>query len=94
MIGNILTWISTDMYVSDSQSGFKALGPLAVKEIQLHLSGFEYCTEIIREINQHKWRVVEVPIKVTYSEYTMAKGQSFSKGVQTACKILLRSFMR
>ena len=81
-------------YVSDSQSGFKVFGPTVVQKIQLHLSGFEFCSEIIREIQQNSWRVEEIPIRVTYSEYTLAKGQSFSSGVVTACKILLRSFLR
>lgn len=93
-IGNIFTYIVTGKYVSDSQSGFKAFGPSALRRINLHLSGYEFCSEIIREVVQHRWRVVEVPIKVVYSEYTMAKGQSFSRGVITACKMLLRSFLR
>jgi polyprenyl-phospho-N-acetylgalactosaminyl synthase len=93
-IGNVFTFIVTGKYVSDSQSGFKAFGPVALSGIHLHLLGYEFCSEIIREIVQHRWRVTEVPIKVMYSEYTMAKGQSFSRGVITACKILLRSFLR
>jgi len=93
-IGNLFTYVTTGKYVSDSQSGFKAFGPAAVEKLQLHLSGFEFCTEIVREMQQHRWRVKEVPIRVTYSEYTLAKGQSFSNGVITACKILLRSFLR
>jgi glycosyltransferase involved in cell wall biosynthesis len=94
MIGNILTFMVTGLYVSDSQSGFKALGPQAIQQIQIHLSGFEFCTEIIREAKRHRWRIVEVPTRVLYSEYTLAKGQSFSRGVVTACKILLRAFLR
>ncbi len=58
------------------------------------MNGFEFCSEIVRESVQHKWRVAEVPTKVLYSEYTMAKGQSFANGVKTALKILLRSFLR
>jgi glycosyltransferase involved in cell wall biosynthesis len=93
-IGNLITYITTGTYVSDSQSGFKAFGPEAIRSLHLHLSGFEFCTEIIREAAHHHWRVVEIPIRVTYSEYTLAKGQSFSRGVITACKILLRAFLR
>jgi polyprenyl-phospho-N-acetylgalactosaminyl synthase len=93
-IGNILTLITTGMYVSDSQSGFKCLGPAALRTIELHLNGFEFCTEIIREAKRHQWRIAEIPIRVTYSEYTLAKGQSFAGGVRTACKILLRTFLR
>jgi glycosyltransferase involved in cell wall biosynthesis len=93
-IGNAFTYLTTGKYVSDSQSGFKAFGEQALRNIRLHLSGFEFCTEIIREAQVYRWRIVEVPIRVTYSEYTLAKGQSFSGGVVTACKILLRSFLR
>ncbi len=93
-LGNIFTLLVTGRYVSDSQSGFKAFGPKAVESIHLRLSGYEFCSEIIREVVHRRWRVVEVPIRVVYSEYTLAKGQSFSRGVITACKMLLRSFLR
>ena len=93
-IGNIVSFMATGLWVRDSQCGFKAFGPKALADINLRMSGFEFCTEIVRESVQHKWRIVEVPTKVIYSEYTLAKGQSFANGVRTAFKILLRSFLR
>ena len=92
--GNVITLLATGKWVQDSQCGFKVLGPKAVAQIDLKMRGFEFCTEIVRECVQHKWRVAEVPAKVMYSEYTLAKGQSFAMGVKTAFKILLRSFLR
>ncbi|MBU0766730.1 glycosyltransferase family 2 protein [Patescibacteria group bacterium] len=93
-IGNIITFGATGKWVSDSQCGFKVFGPRALKQVDLKMSGFEFCTEIVREAAQHKWRIAQVPTKVLYSEYTLAKGQSFANGVKTALKILLRSFLR
>jgi polyprenyl-phospho-N-acetylgalactosaminyl synthase len=93
-IGNIVTFAATGKWVSDSQCGFKVFGPLVVSQIDLRMSRFEYCTEIVRECAQWHWKIVEVPTKVIYSEYTMAKGQSFALGIRTALRILLRSFMR
>jgi dolichol-phosphate mannosyltransferase len=93
-IGNGITFIATGRWVPDSQCGFKVFGPRAVQEINLQTNGFEFCTEIVRESVQHRWRTAHVPIKVLYSEYTLAKGQSFANGVRTALKILLRSFIR
>ncbi|MFH0770850.1 MAG: glycosyltransferase family 2 protein [Candidatus Peregrinibacteria bacterium] len=93
-IGNILTFIVTGRWVADSQCGFKVFGPVVVKDLDLMMNGFEYCTEIVRECQRHRWRIVQVPTKVLYSEYTMAKGQSFASGIKTALKILLRSFLR
>lgn len=93
-LGNIVTLLATGTWVSDSQCGYKALGPRALRDIHLRMNGFEFCTEIVREASRHRWRIAEIPAKVLYSEYTLAKGQSFANGVRTAFKILLRSFLR
>lgn len=93
-IGNMITFAATGKWVSDSQCGFKVFGPKAVQEIELRMSGYEFCTEIVRECAQHHWRTAQVPAKVVYSEYTLAKGQSFANGIRTALRILLRSFLR
>lgn len=93
-IGNIITFLAAGLWVRDSQCGFKVFGPKALREVHLQTRGFEFCTEIIREAHQRRWRVAEVPVKVVYSAYTLAKGQSFAMGVKTAFQILLRSFLR
>jgi glycosyltransferase involved in cell wall biosynthesis len=93
-VGNLLTLCATGRWVPDSQCGYKAFGPRAAEQVDLRMGGFEFCTEIVREAVQHRWRIVHVPVKVLYSEYTLAKGQSFAHGVKTALKILLRSFLR
>ncbi len=93
-IGNGVTFVVTGIWLPDTQCGFKAFGTQALREIDLKMSGFEFCTEIIREAARHRWKVISVPSKVVYSEYTLAKGQSFASGLQTAAKILLRTFLR
>lgn len=93
-IGNAVTLVATGKWVQDSQSGYKVFGPRALRQVDIRMRGFEFCTEIVREAAQHRWRIAQVPVKVVYSEYTLAKGQSFSNGVKTALKILLRSFLR
>lgn len=93
-IGNALTFFATGGYVPDSQCGFKALGNRAVGELQLQLSGYEFCTEMVHEAKSKHWKIAHCPISVTYSKYTLAKGQSFASGVKTAVKILLHSLLR
>lgn len=93
-VGNVVTFLATGLWIRDSQCGFKVFGPRALREVRLQTRGFEFCTEIIREAGHHRWRIAEVPVKVVYSAYTLAKGQSFAMGVKTALQILLRSFLR
>lgn len=93
-IGNSLTFMVTGLWLPDTQCGLKIFGERALREVNITMSGFEFCTEIIREAAQYRWKIVSVPTKVVYSEYTLAKGQSFANGLRTAAKILLRSFLR
>lgn len=93
-VGNLVTLAVTGIYLPDSQCGFKAFGPVALREVHLRMSGFEFCTEVVSEAARHRWKIVSLPSKVVYSEYTLAKGQSFASGLKTAVKILIRSFLR
>ena len=92
--GNMVTFLVTGIYLPDTQCGFKLFGKRALGQIQLRMSGFEFCTEVIREAARYRWKISTMPTKVVYSEYTMAKGQSFASGLKTAAKILLRTFLR
>lgn len=81
-IGNWVTALFTGLLVTDSQSGLKAMHVDFVKQIDLKLNGFEFCTEIINHINSQKASFLEVPIRVRYTEESMAKGQNFGNGVR------------
>lgn len=93
-IGNVVTWVLFGLWVSDSQSGFKAFSREAAEKIEIKTNGYEFCSELIRELKAKKLTYVEVPIQTKYTEYSMQKGQSFSNGVKTFTKLVLRSFMR
>lgn len=93
-IANLVTWAMAGLYVSDSQSGMKILSRHAMHKIHISSNGFEFCSEIIRQIGWYKLSYVEVPIAVSYSQDSMAKGQNFSTGVSTFFKLVIRSLMR
>lgn len=93
-LGNIITFLLTSKWVSDSQSGFKAFGPKALQKIYIETAGYDFCTEIIRQIAYHKLRTKEVPINVKYFDYWNERGQSFSTGVEMTIKLMIRSFFR
>lgn len=92
--GNLITWILFGLWVSDSQSGFKAFSKKAAEQIEIKTNGYEFCSEVIREIKTKKLSFAEIPIQTKYTEYSMQKGQSFANGVRTFVKLVLRSFMQ
>jgi len=93
-IGNFLTFLISGIYSSDSQSGIKAFSRKAAETIKIRAVGYEYCSEIFREIKEHKLAFTEAPVNVKYSDYSMLKGQNFSRGLETGFKLIVRSLMR
>lgn len=89
-IGNILTWYLYGLYVSDSQSGFRAYSRHASEVINTKTDRYEYDSEVIREIYLYKLRYQEIPIEVRYTEYSMGKiqKQGFWNGLKTLYKMV------
>jgi glycosyltransferase involved in cell wall biosynthesis len=89
-IGNALTWYLYGLWVSDSQSGFRAYSRHAAELINTKTDRYEYDSEVIREIYLYKLKYLEVPIEVRYTEYSMNKAQKqgFINGLKTLYKIV------
>jgi len=89
-IGNLVTWYFYGLYVSDSQSGFRAYSRPAVNLINTKTDRYEYDSEVIREIYIYKLKYTEVPIEVRYTEYSMGKiqKQGLVNGLKTLYKII------
>lgn len=88
---NIITFIFFRVWVSDSQSGYKAFSRQALNKIQLKTSGYEFCSEIIGELKTRKLRFQEVPITTIYTDYSRAKGQLALNAVNIILGLALRN---
>lgn len=93
-VGSWFTFCMFGMYVTDSQSGFRAFSRTAAKSIQIRSNRMEVSSEIVAEIRRRSLRVAEVPIRAIYTDYSLSKGQSFRVGVKTVCRLLLRRIGR
>lgn len=92
--GNFVTFLISGIWVTDSQSGFKGFNKKALEAIEIKVNGYECCSDMIREIAEKELSYTEVPIGVTYSDYSMKKGQNFATGVKTLLKLIIQSLMR
>jgi len=72
-IGNFFTWYLFGLWVTDSQSGFRAYSHHAAELINTKYDRYEYDSEVIREIYIYKLKFKEIPIEVRYTEYSMNK---------------------
>lgn len=90
-LGAAITAILFGSPMLDTQSGYRAFKTAAVSRMVLRSSRMEISSEIIAEAHRLKLSVVQVPISVQYTEYSMSKGQSLVEGARTAWRLLLRS---
>lgn len=88
--GNLVTWYLFGLYVTDSQSGFRAYSRRAAEVINTRGDRYEYDSEVLREIYIYKLKFQEAPIKVRYTAYSMGKieKQGFLNGVKTVYKMV------
>jgi glycosyltransferase involved in cell wall biosynthesis len=76
--GILVSWAMTGMLLSDTHNGFRALSRRALERVQLQENGFAHATEIMQCVRQAGLRYVEVPITISYSQYSQEKGQRLS----------------
>lgn len=88
-MGNFFTWYLFGLWVTDSQSGFRAYSRRAAEVINTKADRYEYDSEVIREIYTYKLKYEEIPISVRYTEYSMGKihKQGFANGLMTLYKM-------
>jgi glycosyltransferase involved in cell wall biosynthesis len=88
-IANGITWYLFGLWVTDSQSGFRAYSRNAIDKINTRYDRYEYDSEIIREIYICKLSFEEIPITVRYTEYSKSKEQkqNLFNGIKTLYKM-------
>lgn len=92
-LGNALTFLLFRRWVTDSQSGLRAMTRSAAERLELRSSRMEVSSEFVKEIVDKDLRLAEVPIEAVYTDYSLSKGQSFLVGLQTALSLILRRML-
>lgn len=91
-LANMITWLFFGIKTSDSQSGFRGLNQKALKKINLVTNHMEASSELFGEIKKHRLTLKEVPISVTYTKYSQAKGQSNLNSFNILLKLIYKLF--
>lgn len=93
-LANVITFLLSGFWVTDSQSGMKGFSKNALEKIEVQTAGYEWCSDIFREANWYGLKIKEVSISVSYNLYSLNKGQSFAIGLDMVMRLVLRSLWR
>jgi len=78
--------------VTDPQSGLRALTAAAARELDFSQDRMAHASEILRLVTRSRWRWLEVPVKVRYTEETLAKGNKVSDAFKIVWELFLGMF--
>ncbi|MBY8848591.1 glycosyltransferase family 2 protein [Saccharothrix longispora] len=77
--------------LTDAHNGLRVFNRTVAEQMNITLNGMGHASEIVEMIDRRKWRVVEEPVTILYTEYSMAKGQSLINGVNILFDTMLKS---
>lgn len=80
------------VWLTDAHNGYRMMRLETVKKIRLTMDGMEYGSEFVDEMRHQKCRFAEVPVNVTYTDDTLAKGQHLGGIWRIVTKMLWKKF--
>ncbi len=80
--------------LTDAHNGLRAIRRDAAARIHLTIDGMAHASEIVDQIDRLRARVVEVPVIIRYSDYSLRKGQSNLAAFRIAFQYLMKRIFR
>jgi len=76
--------------LTDTNNGLRVFNKKVADSLDITMTGMSHANEFIMLIDENRWRVVEEPVEVLYTEYSKSKGQPLLNGVN----IIFDGFLR
>jgi glycosyltransferase involved in cell wall biosynthesis len=77
----LFTNLTTGLRLTDAHNGLRVLTAPAARRLRIRQDGMAHASELIEQIGRLGLRYAEVPVTITYSEYSQAKGQRLSNSL-------------
>jgi len=89
-IANFITTILFGVKSTDSQSGLRAFSKKALNLIEINSDRMEFSSEILMESRKNNLKMVEIPIKAIYTEYSREKGQKNTNAFPIISRLVIK----
>lgn len=85
---------STGLNLTDAHNGLRVLSRKAAETIKITMPDMAHASEIIEQIASSKLNYKELPMTVTYTEYSKAKGQSAVNAINIAFDMMIQKVVK
>lgn len=84
----LFTRLTTGLVLSDCHNGLRVLTAKAAATLVLRQNRMAHASEILAGIRRHRLRFIEMPVTISYTDYSREKGQTFGDAF-VICRDLL-----
>ena len=77
----LFTRLTTGMKVTDAHNGLRVFSARGARKIRITHNRMAHASEIMEQIARRNMSVAEVPVTITYTEYSLRKGQKVSNSL-------------
>jgi glycosyltransferase involved in cell wall biosynthesis len=88
------TNFTTGVKMTDAHNGLRAMTRSCAQKIRIRQNRMAHASEIIGEIARHKFKYIEVPVVVSYSPYSLRKGQKMTNLVNILTDLFMQGLYR
>ncbi|MFC2134815.1 glycosyltransferase family 2 protein [Bacteroidota bacterium] len=92
-IGVLVVWIMYGIKLTDSHNGFRVFSRKAAQKISITSDRMEHASQIVEEIKKKNISYKEVPVTITYTDYSKTKGQSSFNSVKIGLRMIFRKLV-
>jgi polyprenyl-phospho-N-acetylgalactosaminyl synthase len=92
--GVLLMFIMYGIRLTDSHNGFRSFTRKAAKKIEITADRMEHASEILDEIMRNTLKYKEIPVTITYTTYSLQRGQSSWNALNIAYKMIRNKLWR
>ncbi len=90
----IFTYLLSWIYLTDSHNGYRMIRIESLDNIHLTMDGMEYASELVEQIRKNKLKFKEVPVDITYTDYSLKKWQKNLNAFRIARKMIWSKFFK
>ena len=82
--------LTSGVKLTDTHNGLRVFNRHVAETMQITMPDMAHASEILEIIAKHKYKYIEVPVVIEYTDYSRAKGQAIINAVNIGFDTLLR----
>ncbi len=90
----LFTMLTTGLKLTDCHNGLRVLTAHAARQLTLRQNRMAHASEILANIRKQRLSFIEVPVTISYTDYSRAKGQSYGDAFAICRDLFAMRLMR